>query len=156
MPSSSIRPVTCIIPRDCWTAHGRSGNEAGIGIAFERSDGSEAEMKVPEIMVSRTLVWVAVAASIGLAACTSGSSNGSGAVTIAGDVPIAYAKRANTVTLNPLTGGPFAPGGDLMIREKASPSAPEHNITAQYTQGKGDVTDPQVSYDGTRIVFAMN
>ena len=113
-------------------------------------------MKVPGIMMSRTLAWVALASSIGLAACTSGSSNGSGAVTIAGDVPIAYAKRANTVTINPLTGGPFAPGGDLMIREKASPSAPEHNITAQYTQGKGDVTDPQVSYDGTRIVFAMN
>ncbi|HEX7137361.1 MAG TPA: hypothetical protein VF219_05930, partial [Vicinamibacterales bacterium] len=77
-------------------------------------------------------------------------------LTVAGDVPIAYAMRANTVTINPLTANPFAAGGDLIIREKSSPSAPEHNITAQYTQGKGDVADPSVSYDGKKIVFAMN
>ena len=52
--------------------------------------------------------------------------------------------------------GTFAPGGDLMIREKASASALEHNITASITQGVGDVADPAVSYDGRKIVFAMN
>jgi hypothetical protein len=105
---------------------------------------------------SRFAVWTALASSIALAACMSGSTSDSGSTTVAGDVPIAYAMRAGTVTLNPLTANPFAPGGDLMIREKSSPSAPEHNITAQFTQGKGDVTDPSVSYDGKKIVFAMN
>jgi len=92
---------------------------------------------------------------MGLVAC-SGSNTDSSTVTVAGDIPVAYAMRANTVTLNPLTGGPFAPGGDLIIREKSSPSAPAHNVTAQFTQGAGDVTDPAVSYDGKKIVFAMN
>ena len=91
-----------------------------------------------------------------LAGCGSGSSSGDSAtVTVAGDVPIAYAQRANTAAMNPTTGGSFAPGGDLMIREKSSASALEHNMTAQFTQGRGDVRSPNVSYDGKRIVFAM-
>jgi len=114
-------------------------------------------MNVKAAMTSRVLVWGAVGSGmIGLAACTSGSNTDSGAVTVSGNIPIVYAKRANTVTMNPLTANPFAPGGDLMIREKSSASAPEHNITTQFTQGKGDVTDPSVSYDGQKIVFAMN
>ncbi|HSC65454.1 MAG TPA: hypothetical protein VLD35_17565 [Caldimonas sp.] len=58
--------------------------------------------------------------------------------------------------MNPTNGGPSAPGGDLMIRDKSSASAQEHNITAQFTQGRGDVQNPEVSYDGKKIVFAMN
>ncbi|HUD26088.1 MAG TPA: hypothetical protein VMQ45_10395 [Burkholderiaceae bacterium] len=113
-------------------------------------------MAVHAEVTSRFAAWTALASSIALAACMSGSTSDSGSTTVAGNIPIAYAKRANTVTLNPLTANPFAPGGDLIIREKSSPSAPEHNITAQFTQGKGDVTDPSVSFDGKKIVFAMN
>jgi hypothetical protein len=91
-----------------------------------------------------------------LAGCGSGSSSGDSAtVTVAGDVPIAYAQRANTIRQNPTNGGPSAPGGDLMIRDKSSASAVEHNVTAQFTQGRGDVQSPEVSYDGKKIVFAM-
>lgn len=90
-----------------------------------------------------------------LAACSGGSTSESSTVTVAGDVPIAYAKRVNTISMNPTNGGPSAPGGDLMIREKSSASATEHNITAQFTQGKGDATGPEVSYDGKKIAFAM-
>jgi Hydrazine synthase alpha subunit middle domain len=91
-----------------------------------------------------------------LAGCGSGSSSGDSAtVTVAGDVPIAYAQRANTISQNPTNGGPSAPGGDLMIREKSSASALEHNITAQFTQGVGDVQSPDVSYDGKKIIFSM-
>jgi hypothetical protein len=89
-----------------------------------------------------------------LASC-GGSSGDSKTVTVQGDVPIAYTKRKVTLGLNPTNGAPSLPGGDLMIREKASPSAPEHNITTQFTQDKGDVSDPSVSYDGKKIVFAM-
>jgi Hydrazine synthase alpha subunit middle domain len=91
-----------------------------------------------------------------LAACGSGGSAGSSdTVAVNGDVPIAYAKRANTLTMNPTDGAPTAPGGDLMVREKSSPSAREFNVTAAITQGKGDVSDPEVSYDGKKIVFAL-
>ncbi|MEP6873645.1 MAG: hypothetical protein ABI887_04725, partial [Burkholderiales bacterium] len=97
----------------------------------------------------------AVALATMLAACSGGSTSDSNTVTVAGDVPIAYAMRVNTISMNPTNGGPTAPGGDLMIREKSSASATEHNITAQFTQGKGDATGPEVSYDGKKIVFAM-
>jgi hypothetical protein len=88
-----------------------------------------------------------------LAACGGGTND---ATTVSGNVPVAYVKRVNTLQLNPLSGAPSLPGGDLMIRELASPSAPEHNITAPFTQGVGDASDPEVSYDGKKIVFSMN
>ena len=102
-------------------------------------------------------LWILSASvlTMALAACSGGSTSESSTVTVAGDVPIAYAKRVNTISMNPTNGGPSAPGGDLMIREKSSASATEHNITAQFTQGKGDATGPEVSYDGKKIVFAM-
>ena len=91
-----------------------------------------------------------------LAGCGSGASRGdSTTVTVAGDVPIAYAQRANTMRHQPHQRRPERPGGDLMIRDKSSASAPEHNVTAQFTQGRGDVQNPEVSYDGKKIVFAM-
>jgi hypothetical protein len=91
-----------------------------------------------------------------LAGCGSGASpDDSTTVTVAGDVPIAYAQRSNTMRINPTNGGPSAPGGDLMIRDKSSASAQEHNVTDQFTQGRGDVQNPEVSYDGKKIVFAM-
>ena len=49
-----------------------------------------------------------------------------------------------------------ADGGDLMIREKSSASAKEHNITAQFTQGKGDASGPEPSYDGRKIIFELH
>lgn len=106
-------------------------------------------------------------AAIGLAAIAaavlvgcSGGSTSEGSVTVEGNVAIAYAKRSTALRINPTNGSPFAPGGDLMLREKASPSAPEHNLTARFTrdaQGvpNGDASDPEVSYDGKKIVFTM-
>ena len=98
----------------------------------------------------------AVAIAAGLAACGSGSGGGDeAAVVVNGDVPIVYAKRSTALRINPTDGAPFAPGGDLMLREKSSPSAPEHNLTARFTLGVGDASDPEVSYDGRKVVFAM-
>nr|WP_297350898.1 hypothetical protein [uncultured Caldimonas sp.] len=109
-------------------------------------------------MTTRMTRWapacagMAVAAT--LAACGSGS-DGSDNVTVEGDVAIAYAMRPSTVNMNPTNGAPSAAGGDLFIRERSSPSAREHNITARFTQGRGDASDPEVSYDGKKIVFSM-
>ena len=100
----------------------------------------------------------AVAAAV-LVGCSGGSTS-DGAVTVEGNVPIVYAKRSTAMTINPTNGSPFAPGGDLILREKASPSAPEHNLTSQFTRdaqgvANGDASDPEVSYDGKKIVFTM-
>ena len=105
----------------------------------------------------RAWLFVCAATAIGsvLAACSGGKDSGTSSVSVAGDVPIAYVKRANTIRMNPTDGTPSEDGGDLMLREKSSPSAPEHNLTERFTQGKGDVADPEVSYDGKKIVFAM-
>ena len=103
----------------------------------------------------RTLVLRIAALGVGatLAACSGG---GSDSTTVSGNIPLAYVKRINTFRMDPLTGTPGAPGGDLIIRDTSSASAPEHNITAAFTQGVGDVADPEVSYDGKKLVFAMN
>ena len=101
------------------------------------------------------LACAAASLGMGLAGCGSGSASGSSTVTVAGDVPLAYVKRATSISMNPTDGTSTADGGDLMIREKSSPSAPEHNITASITQGKGDASDPEASYDGKKLVFAL-
>lgn len=61
-------------------------------------------------------------------------------------MPAAYVKRSTELRLNPTHGAPCAAGGDLMLREKSSPSAPEYNLTAAITHGEGDASDPEVSY----------
>jgi len=49
----------------------------------------------------------------------------------------------------------FVAGSDLYIREEASPKSNEYNLTRNVTRGDGDVADPDISSDGTRLVFAM-
>lgn len=98
----------------------------------------------------------AIVAAFAISGCGSGSApSDDNTVTVQGDVALAYAKRSNTIEMAPTNGTPSAPGGDLMIRERSSASAAEINVTAQITQGNGDVSDPEVSYDGKRIVFAL-
>jgi len=87
-----------------------------------------------------------------LTACSSGGSSG---VTAGGDVSIAYVKRPVGSVGNPTDAIRFTPGGDLFIREKSDPNSPEINVTGTYTLGQGDVSDPEVSYDGTKLLFSM-
>jgi hypothetical protein len=116
----------------------------------------EAKMNQESLINKRWLGQVAAAAAaVMLAACGKGAADSADTVTVAGDVPIAYAKRSAAVGLNPTDGANSAPGGDLMLREKSSPSAVEHNVTARFTQGNGDVSDPEVSFDGKKVIFSM-
>lgn len=50
---------------------------------------------------------------------------------------------------------PVRTGADLYTRVRAAISAPETNLTAALTNGLGDVRDVSVSYDGTRVLFAL-
>ena len=111
----------------------------------------------------------AAAALLVLLAAGCGSSDGGGSISpgsgqspdpIVLDFPVAYVKR-------PLPAGAdmnvdarelldFEPGGDLYVRDRASPSAAERNVTSGITKGQGDVRDVEPSYDGTRILFALH
>jgi hypothetical protein len=125
-------------------------------MSFNDSNGGEAFMTTQQQTRWSALACAATVVALGLTGCGSGSSSDSNTVTVNGDVPVAYVKRANSITINPTNGAPFGAGGDLMLREKSSASATEHNLTAQFTQGKGDASDPEVSYDGKKIIFSMN
>jgi hypothetical protein len=46
-------------------------------------------------------------------------------------------------------------GSDLYVRETASASSPETNVTFPITGGKGAVRDVDVSADGTKVVFSL-
>ena len=107
------------------------------------------------IRTPRALRAAVAASLLVLAACSGNGGDSADKVTVNGEVPLVYAKRSTSTGLNPTDGANSAPGGDLMLRERSSPSATEHNLTARFTQGVGDASDPEVSYDGKRVVFAM-
>src|SRR6266481_985360 len=99
-----------------------------------------------ERKISRAIAGIVV----GLIACTGGGSN-----IVDGDVAVAYVKRPVSALGNPTDAVVTGQGGDLYLRDKSSPSGSETNLTGSYTNGQGDVNRPEVSFDGTKIVFAM-
>jgi hypothetical protein len=112
-----------------------------------------------------------------LAACSSttgpgGSASGNGGISLGSgssqndpvspDFPIAYVKRALPSAANaammPLNddlrvqrvwNGP----ADVWLRERASTTAADTNITTSVTGGAWDVRDLDVSFDGTKLIF---
>ena len=96
-----------------------------------------------------------------LGGCGAGPASSENTAASPDDVPIAYVKRPlNPQAMDSPVGNPtdsvtFHLGGDLYVREISSASAVESNITSAYTQGRGDVSDPEVSYDGKKILFSM-
>lgn len=78
------------------------------------------------------------------------------------DYPIAYVKRpiplnnqGEPIQINLLDLEDFNPGADLYLRDRASPSALEINITSRFTDGLGDVKDLESSADGSKLIFSM-
>ncbi|MFZ2987056.1 hypothetical protein, partial [Ideonella sp.] len=112
---------------------------------------------LPRSALSTSLTLTLLLATVlsGLAGCSGGGKEDPSPVVVAGDIPIVYVRRSDALSLNPTDGGNFAPGGDLMLRETSSPSAPEHNLTTKFTAGEGDASDPEVSYDGKKVIFSM-
>jgi hypothetical protein len=103
-----------------------------------------------------------------IAACTGDGDGSVGVGTgqdpdpVAPDFPIAYTKgplfdeddalQVNTDLRDILR---FAVGTDLYLRDRASPTAPERNISRRFTQGTGDVMGVEISSDGRKVLFAM-
>lgn len=102
-----------------------------------------------------------------LAACGAGGGgdqvaigNGQDADPVTLDFPVFYVKRPvpNQQTTNQIDARRllrFEIGADLYMRDRASSSAPETNLTGAITEGLGDVRDVDVSFDGKKVVFAM-
>jgi len=95
-----------------------------------------------------------------LAGC--GGGDGQDPDPLVEDYGIAYVKRplevnnaGKAIQMDIREVESFTPGGDLYYRDLASPSTPERNITGVITQGLGDVKDVEVSYDGTKLLFAL-
>ncbi len=113
------------------------------------------------IGITAKLVSCAALASV-LAACSSGGdvSIGSGQkpdpATV--DFPIAYVKRSIPDTTNEdlREMRTFFVDADIFVRDRADSSVPEINITETVTTNGGfDIRDLDVSFDGTKLVFAM-
>ncbi len=123
-------------------------------------------MRILSRLLFALFVWATVSS------CTSGSvsveGSGQDDDPVVVDFPIAYVKRPIPVELDnndieqpaedilrePVN---FFPGANLFIRDRATPSATETNITeALFEEGAlFDVKDVDVSYDGTKLVFAV-
>jgi len=100
-----------------------------------------------------------------LTACGGGETGTEGPDVGIIDYPIAYVKRPTPIDDQAMPPIPaqeditdplfFGAGGDLYLRNRATVSANEINITGSITGGRGDVKDVDVSYDGTKLVFAL-
>ena len=135
------------------------------------SDQSERDtMKAGAARAVRGAIALAVVAACSvLAACSSGSGGtdvtiGSGQnqdpVTL--DFPVFYVKRPvpteeeqEDLVDDARQLRRFQIGADVFMRDRASVSSPEINITGGETEGLGDIRDLDVNFDGTKVVFAM-
>jgi hypothetical protein len=108
------------------------------------------------------LAVVAIAACSGDGDGSVGIGTGQDPDPVAPDFPIAYTKgplnnededlQVNTDLRDVLR---FAVGTDLYVRDRASPTAPERNVTERFTEGTGDVQGVEISSDGSKVLFAM-
>jgi hypothetical protein len=115
------------------------------------------------IAITRVL---SVGALPGLTACSgdggTGVADGQSPDPVAIDFPIAYTKGPLLDAQMQQFQSPdlrdqlrFNVGTDLYIRDRASPSAVDRNITINETQGVGDVQGVEISVDGSTVLFAM-
>jgi Hydrazine synthase alpha subunit middle domain/WD40-like Beta Propeller Repeat len=111
---------------------------------------------------------ILAAAAAGLAACGGGGDGSVGVGQgqqpdpVAPDFPIAFTKGPlfdddddlqQSTDLRSLVRCNV--GTDLYVRDRASPTAVERNVTFRVTEGEGDVMGAEISVDGTKILFAM-
>lgn len=107
------------------------------------------------LLISFWTRFVCVAlATPALMSCDAFDFNGEN-IAPASSFPIVYVKRAVQVLAEPIDPVGYVAGGDLYWRDAASASAEEINLTRSQTGGTGDVSSPEVSYDGSKVVFSM-
>lgn len=127
------------------------------GAAFAPSTWQDA--RAPGIAVA---VFSLVIAGCGGNDGSIGVGGGQDPDPVALDFPIAYTKGPllddqmqlfSNTDVREVTR--FNVGTDLYMRDRASPTAVERNVTESVTQELGDVMGPEISVDGSKILFAM-
>jgi hypothetical protein len=132
----------------------------------DQANTEAARRRAPAHAASALLV-ASLAALLG--ACSSGSGgtdvtigSGQNADPVTLDFPVFYVKRPTPDPEDEMLQDPdarellrFEIGADLFMRDRASPSAPETNLTGEITGGLGDIRDVNVNFEGTKVVFAM-
>ena len=111
-------------------------------------------------MTARVVSCAALAAVLG--ACSPGGNvaigSGQKADPATVDFPIAYVKKTIPVMTNEDLRNlrTFFVDAEVYVRDRADSSVPEANITGSVTNnGAYDIRDLEVSFDGTRLAFAM-
>lgn len=121
---------------------------------------------------ARSLMTVLLAGlfAMALGACSSDGSGGTDVTIGSGqdadpvtvDFPVFYVKRPvpdpdneDVMENDARELVRFEVGADLFMRDRASPSAPEINLTATQTEGLGDIRDVDTNFDGSKVIFAM-
>lgn len=119
---------------------------------------------------SLTTVLLAGLFAVALGACSSDGSGGTDVTIGSGqdadpvtvDFPVFYVKRPapdpeddQAMQRDAREVLRFDIGADLYMRDRASPSAPEINITGAETQGLGDIRDISLNSAGTKVLFSM-
>lgn len=130
---------------------------------------AQAETAIRKLALRGATVVLAVGILTSLGACSS-DGNGGTDVTIGSgqsgdpvtlDFPVFYVKRPvppddADIATDARELRRYWPGADLYMRTSASPSSPEINITGAITgNGRADIRDVEVSFDGQKVVFAM-
>lgn len=134
-----------------------------------RTKASSISMFSEKISYRQWLFIVFVLGALLLSGCGSSEDTGTDLVTV--DYAIAYVKRtlisvdeddqASAITSDLREPYAFRPGAQLYVRERASPSAAERNITDRlFIQEDGsvppyDIKDLSVSYNGEKLIFAL-
>ncbi len=121
----------------------------------------------PAVLTSAGLITALLLVSLVTLSACGGGSGSSGGTRTAGldplveDFGIAYVRQPlpdpETATEPEDVRLPISlnEGSDLIFRDLASPGANERNITARVTGGLGDVRDVEVSFDGSKLLFAL-
>lgn len=129
-------------------------------IDFKNRDLAFMDWLYKQLLILRFPIsfWVrfvcAALATPALMSCDTFDFNGEN-IAPASSFPIVYVKRAVQVLAEPIDPVGYVAGGDLYWRDAASASAEEINLTRSQTGGTGDVSSPEVSYDGSKVVFSM-
>lgn len=129
---------------------------------------SETSDRTAALWLGSNSKWLACLGALALTACGGGSSDsvglgsGQGPDPATVDFPIAYVKRSLPAPPEEFEDDAkllraFNVDADLFLRDRASPSVPERNLTQRITGDTElwDVKDVEGSYDGKLIIFAM-
>jgi Tol biopolymer transport system component len=102
-------------------------------------------------VMKKTIRFAAYLAAAMLAACQGTAPDD--LLLDASQTSLIFVKSNNSSTLdNNFIGGESS---DLFMLTPISPNGQLKNLTAEFTSGAGAVADPEISYDGTKVIFSM-